>query len=144
MLAFELRKNASDVDAKIMSVKEELQQLVQRRDSISPNTPLAEIGMIIDEIKTREVRLEKLQLLRMAIQKKLNEYANNASKAKPLIEKVLSAHDQRRSLIDSLINPQKEVASIVKKLHQVNSTVSTACAKAAATSSSWTYCERGS
>ena len=126
MLAFELRKNASDVDAKITATKEALEQLTRRRDSIQPTTSLTEIEQLIQDIKNHEAKLEKLQLLRMAIQKKLNEYANNASKAKPLVEDGSAAHKRGREIFVKLAKHQAEVRDLVKELDQeVNVTMST-------------------
>ena len=126
MLAFELRKNASDVDAKITATKESLEQLTRRRDSIQPTTSLSEIEQLIQDIKNHEAKLEKLQLLRMAIQKKLNEYANNASKKKPLVEDGSAAHKHGRDIFVKLAKHQAEVRDLVKELDQeVNVTMST-------------------
>jgi hypothetical protein len=126
MLAFELRKNASDVDAKITATKESLEQLTRRHDSIEPTTSLGEIEQLIQNIKNHEAKLEKLQLLRMAIQKKLNEYANNASKKKPLVEDGGAAHERGRDIFLELAKHQADVRVLVKELDEkVNVTMST-------------------
>lgn len=123
-MAMELKRQASDLDVKITTIKGKLRQLTQRRDAVEPNTSLAEIETIINEIKSSEANLEKLQLLRMAVQKPLNNYANNAPKAPPLITRVKATHDHARGVYARFLKHQEVTAADVKELNGDNETMS--------------------
>lgn len=121
----ELRQKMSDLESKVVSTKQTLEQLIQKRNAVDPSMPLDQLERLTTEIRSYEKRLEDLQLLHIAIEKKLRQYEGNRSKGLKLVEEGNAAHEHGRKIFVELAKHQAEVRGLLKDLDQVNVIMST-------------------
>jgi len=125
MLAMELRQKMSDLESKITSTKQTLDQLIQKRNAVDPAMPLDQLERLTTEIRNHEKRLEDLQLLHIAIEKKQRQYEGNRSKGLKLVEEGGAAYERGRAIFVEWAKLQAKARDLVKDLDQVNLTLST-------------------
>jgi hypothetical protein len=124
MLAMELRGKMSDLESKVASTKQSLDQFIQKRNAVDPSTSLTELERLTEEIRSHEKRLETFELLRLAIAKKLRQYDANKGEAAKLRQETTSLYDEARTLIEKTIIPaQRSVAPAVVRIDTINAEI---------------------
>ena len=121
----ELRQKMSDLESKITSTKQTLDQLIQKRNAVDPSMPLDQLERLTTEIRSHEKRLEDLQLLHIVVEKKIRQYEGNRSKGLKLVEEGGAAYERGRAIFVEWAKLQAKARDLVKDLDQVNLTLST-------------------
>jgi len=119
----ELHQKMSDLESKVVSTRQTLEQLIQKRNAVDPSMPLDQLERLTTEIRNYEKRLEDLQLLHIAIEKKLRQYDGKQGEAMKLRQEVADRYDEQRSLVEKMIKAQSDVAGYLEKIDVLNSEI---------------------
>ena len=120
----ELRQKVGDLESKVASTKQALDQLIQKRNAVDPSTSLTELERLTEEIRSHEKRLENFELLRLALAKKLRQYDANKGEGVKLRQETTSLYDEARTLIEKTIIPaQRTVGPSLLKIETINTEI---------------------